>query len=56
MAQGVIPYNSADDIDFAVQARMQRQELLYRGNERFHFVVTEAALRLRLSTPAVLLS
>jgi hypothetical protein len=56
MAQGVMLYNSANDIDLAVKARMQRQELLYQGNKRFHFVVTEAALRLRLSPLPILLN
>jgi hypothetical protein len=32
----------------AVKARMQRQEMLYRPDKRFHFVITEAALRYRL--------
>ncbi len=56
MAQGVILYNANNDIGAAVQARMKRQELLYRDDKRFHFVVTEAALRLRLSAPNVMLA
>ncbi|MGQ0715740.1 MAG: helix-turn-helix domain-containing protein [Pseudonocardiales bacterium] len=56
MAQGVILYNANNDISEAVQARMRRQELLYREDKRFHFVVTEAALRLRLSTANVMLA
>jgi hypothetical protein len=35
---------------------MQRQELLYRPDKKFHFVITEAALRLRLCTPEVMLA
>lgn len=38
----------ANDIDEAVAARMRRQEILYRPGKQFHFVLTEAALRLRL--------
>jgi len=38
----------ANDVDDAVQARMQRQEVLYRHDKQFHFVISEAALRLRL--------
>ncbi|MGH3871307.1 MAG: helix-turn-helix domain-containing protein [Pseudonocardiaceae bacterium] len=56
LAQGVILYNANNDINQAVQARMKRQELLYREDKRFHFIVTEAALRLRLSTPNVMLA
>ncbi len=43
------------DINEAVQARMQRQEVLYQPDKRFHFVLTEAALRMRLCPPAVML-
>ena len=43
-----------DDVDDAVAARMQRQQVLYRAGKRFHFVITEAVLRYRLSTPEVM--
>lgn len=36
------------DIDDAVQARMQRQGVLYRADKRFHLLLTEATLRYRL--------
>jgi transcriptional regulator with XRE-family HTH domain len=45
----------ATDVNEAVQARIQRQDVLYRPDKRFHFVLTEAALRLRLCPPAVML-
>jgi transcriptional regulator with XRE-family HTH domain len=42
---GVIDrYNVPDDIGAGVQARMRRQEILYRSDKSFHFLVTEAAL------------
>lgn len=44
-----------DDIDGAVQRRIQRQEILYDTGKRFHFVLTEAALRFRLCSPEVML-
>lgn len=44
-----------NDINEAVQARIQRQEILYRADKRFHFVLTEAALRFRLCPPEVML-
>lgn len=45
---------AADDLDAAVAARMRRQEVLYRPQHRFHFVITEAALRYRLCPTDVL--
>jgi transcriptional regulator with XRE-family HTH domain len=45
-----------EDVDAAVQIRMQRQGLLYEPERRFHFVLTEAALRYRLCTPEVMLA
>lgn len=56
LAQGVILFNASNDINEAIQTRMKRQELLYRPDKRFHFLVTEAALRLRLCAPKVMLT
>jgi len=56
LAQGVILYNANNDIDEAVQTRMKRQELLYRPEKRFHFVLTEASLRLRLCGSEIMLA
>jgi hypothetical protein len=44
-----------NDINEAVAARVKRQEILYRPDKRFHFVITEAALRYRLCPPEVML-
>lgn len=55
LAQGVMLFKVSNDISDAVQVRMRRQEMLYRPDKRFHFVLTEAALRLRLCTPEVML-
>ncbi len=55
LAQGVIVFKVRNDINEALHARMKRQELLYRPDKRFHFVITEAALRLRLCAPEVML-
>lgn len=43
-----------DDVDDAIAARMNRQHVLYRTSKRFHFVMTEAALRLLLCPPEVM--
>jgi transcriptional regulator with XRE-family HTH domain len=47
-AQAVMIHKTPNDINEAVRARMQRQEMLYRPDKRFHFVLTEAALHYRL--------
>lgn len=44
-----------DDVDDAVALRLRRQEILYRPDKRFHFVLTEAALRFRLCAPEILI-
>jgi transcriptional regulator with XRE-family HTH domain len=55
-AEGVVLFDMPNDIDYAVRTRMQRQELLYRRDKRFYFVLTEAALRYRRSSPDVQLA
>lgn len=54
-AQSITVFKVRNDIDEAVQARIQRQEILYRADKRFHFVLTEAVLRYRLCPPAIML-
>jgi hypothetical protein len=56
LAQGIILHDAANDLDQAVHTRMQRQELLYRRDKKFHFVITETALRLRLCAPQAMLA
>lgn len=55
-AQVVMVHKVADDINEAVKARMQRQEMLYRQDKRFHFILTEAVLRYRLVSADVMLA
>lgn len=55
-AEGVVLFKTPNDVDYAVQVRTQRQELLYRREKRFHFVLTEAALRYRRCSADVLLA
>lgn len=43
------------DLEAAVEARMTRQELLYRADKRFHVLLTEATLRYRLCPPETML-
>ncbi|MYZ34981.1 MULTISPECIES: helix-turn-helix transcriptional regulator [unclassified Streptomyces] len=54
-AQSITVFKVRNDIDEAVAARMQRQDILYRPDKRFHFVLTEAALRYRLCPPEIML-
>lgn len=54
-AEGIRRLKIPNDINEAVATRVQRQEILYRSDKRFHFVLTEAALRLRLCPPVVML-
>lgn len=37
-------YDIPDDLDAGVAERMERQQILYRGNHRFHFIITQQAL------------
>jgi transcriptional regulator with XRE-family HTH domain len=37
-------YEVPDDLDAGVAARMERQQILYRGNHRFHFIIAHQAL------------
>ena len=43
-----------DDVDEALAARMQRQQVLYRTDKRFEFIITEASLRYRLAPAEVM--
>jgi hypothetical protein len=44
-----------NDVNEAVEGRIKRQDIFYRPDKRFHFVLTEAALRFRMCPPAVML-
>ncbi|MGL5825762.1 MAG: helix-turn-helix domain-containing protein [Nocardioides sp.] len=54
-AQGVDDYRVPDDVDDAVAMRMRRQEMLYRPNKTFQFVITESTLRNRVCSVDILL-
>jgi transcriptional regulator with XRE-family HTH domain len=49
-------FGGAHDVDEAVRERLRRQETLYRPEKRFHFVLTEAALRFRLCADDAMLA
>jgi transcriptional regulator with XRE-family HTH domain len=54
-AQVVLVHNVPNDINEAVKQRMQRQEMLYRPDKRFHIIITESVLRYRLVSPDIML-
>jgi transcriptional regulator with XRE-family HTH domain len=54
-AEAIRTFHLTNDISEAVEGRMKRQDIFYRLDKRFHFVLTEAALRFRLCPPAVML-
>jgi transcriptional regulator with XRE-family HTH domain len=54
-AEGIRIFKLPNDINEAVEGRMKRQNIFYRPDKRFHFVLTEAALRFRMCSPEVML-
>lgn len=54
-AQAVLVHKVPNDINEAVKQRMQRQEMLYRLDKRFHIVITESVLRYRLMSIDIIL-
>lgn len=56
LSQGGTVLAARSDVDDAVRVRMKRQELLYQPDKRFHFVLTEAALRYRHCAADVMLA
>ena len=47
-------YRVPDDLDSGVATRMERQQILYRGDHRFHVVVAEQALYTTVGDAAVM--
>ncbi|MFE6050844.1 helix-turn-helix domain-containing protein [Kitasatospora sp. NPDC056446] len=47
-------HQSPRDIDEAVRARIQRQEILYQPGKRYRFIIWESALLARMCPPAVM--
>ncbi|MPZ86826.1 MAG: helix-turn-helix domain-containing protein [Nitriliruptorales bacterium] len=54
LAEIVHVYGVPNDVDQGVHTRMRRQETLYQPGRRFHFVMTEAALRYLTCPPEIL--
>jgi transcriptional regulator with XRE-family HTH domain len=55
-AESVRTHGLPNDVDEAVRARLRRQDVLYRPDKRFHFVLTEAALRFRMCADDAMLA
>lgn len=47
-------YAVADDLDSGVASRMERQQILYRGDHRFHIVIAEQALHTTVGDAGVM--
>jgi len=45
---------SETEVDEAIAARMERQQILHRGDKKFHFVMTEAVLHYQVCPPDVM--
>lgn len=54
-AEAIRIHKLKNDINDAVEGRMKRQDIFYRPDKRFHFVLTEAALRFRMCPLPVML-
>lgn len=54
-AEAIRTFNLTNDINEAVEGRMKRQDIFYRPDKRFHFILTEAALHFRMCPPHVML-
>jgi transcriptional regulator with XRE-family HTH domain len=48
-------YEIPDDLEAGVAARMERQQILYEGNHRFHFILGEQALRTMVGDTKVMI-
>ncbi len=48
-------YEIPDDLDAGVSARMERRQILYRSNHKFHFIVTQQALLTTVGDSSVMI-
>ncbi|MEV6984180.1 helix-turn-helix transcriptional regulator [Sphaerisporangium sp. NPDC051017] len=55
LAQAIAVHQVPDDLQEGVQARMDRQQILYKPGHRFHVILTETALRNLMCPPEVLM-
>lgn len=54
-SRAVTVHKVPNDVNDAVAKRMQRQEMLYRTDKAFHFVITDSTLRNRVCSVDILL-
>ncbi|MGH3856255.1 MAG: helix-turn-helix domain-containing protein [Pseudonocardiaceae bacterium] len=54
-SRAITVHRVPNDVNDAVAKRMQRQEMLYRTDKAFHFVITDSTLRNRLCSIDILL-
>lgn len=47
-------YGIPDDLEAGVASRMERQQILYKGNHRFHFIIAQQALMTSVGSTEVI--
>jgi transcriptional regulator with XRE-family HTH domain len=55
MKQVIDFFEIPDDLDAGVSARMERQQILYRGDRQMHVIIGEQALRTEVGSPEVMI-
>lgn len=55
LTEGLDFLEISDDVDAAIQARMERQQILYKGDRRFHIILCEVALTAGMASTEVIL-
>lgn len=55
MVRVIAFYQTPDDLTDGVAARMERQQILYKGNHRFHFILAQQALLTTVGDTQVML-
>ena len=48
-------YEVPDDLDAGVSARMERQQILYRGDHQFHIIIGQQALKTSVGSPDIMI-
>lgn len=55
MRQVIDFYGIPDDLDAGVAKRMERQQILYKGKQQFHFIVGEQAIRTTVGDASIMI-
>lgn len=55
MMQVIDFFEIPDDLDAGVSARMERQQILYRGDHQIHVIISEQALKTEVGGPEIMI-